>query len=261
MVAHEFGNLEAKAAAYGELGQLHASLGNLEQAVSCLDHQKTIAQELGKISAFICSFKIICFFLDDKIMEADAVSGLGAVYHQMGEYATAIKYHQNDLEIAEQLGIAHLQSRAFGNLGSVHETLGNFEQAVCYQEQNLSVAASTNDQLSKTLAYSSLGRIHQLLGNRSQAIAYLTQGLCIAEAVGRRDEEAKIRNRLGLALWSNDDLDGAQKQLEAATNLLENIRREAKSSPDYKLSLFELQTSSYQVLQRVLVGKFSLLKK
>lgn len=187
-------------------------------------------------------------------MEAEALSNLGTVYQQMGEYTTALRYHQQDLEMAEQLNLPTLQSRACGNLGAVHEALGNFEQAVRYQEQHLSIAASTNDQLAKTLAYSSLGRVHQLLGNKSQAIAYLTQGLCIAEALGRRDEEARIRNRLGLALWSDGDLEGAQKQLEAATHLLEVIRREARNSPDYKLSLFELQTSSYQVLQRVLVG-------
>ncbi|EFA05041.2 tetratricopeptide repeat protein 28 [Tribolium castaneum] len=237
VVAHELANPEAKAAAYGELGQLHANLGNLEQAISCLDHQKAIARELN-----------------DKIMEADAISNLGCVYQQMGEYTTALRYHQTDLDIAEQLQLPTLQSRACGNLGAVHEALGNLEQAIRYQEQHLSIAASTNDQHAKTVAYSSLGRVHQLLGNRSQAVAYLSQGLSIAEALGRRDEEARIRNRLGLTLWSNGDLEGAQKQLEAATNLLENIRREARNTPDYKLSLFELQSSSYQVLQRVLVG-------
>lgn len=66
--------------------------------------------------------------------------------------------------------------------------------------------------------------------------------------------QARIRNRLGLALWASGDLEGAQKQLESATNLLETIRRETRNSPDYKLSLFELQSSSYQVLQRVLVA-------
>lgn len=237
VVAHELANPEAKAAAYGELGQLHANLGNLEQAISCLDHQKAIARELN-----------------DKIMETDAISNLGNVYQQMGEYTTALRYHQTDLDIAEQLQLPGLQSRACGNLGAVHEALGNLEQAVRYQEQHLSIAASTNDQHAKTVAYSSLGRVHQLLGNRSQAVAYLSQGLSIAEALGRRDEEARIRNRLGLTLWSNGDLEGAQKQLEAATNLLECIRREARNTPDYKLSLFELQSSSYQVLQRVLVG-------
>lgn len=133
-------------------------------------------------------------FADDKVMEADAMSGLGTVYYHMGDYNTAMRYHQNDLQIAEELSMSNLQSRACGNLGTVHEALGNFEQAVRYQEQHLQVAAGTNDQLAKTLAYSSLGRIHQLLGNCQQAIAYLTQGLCIAEMLGRRDEEVSLRN-------------------------------------------------------------------
>ncbi|CAH1184063.1 unnamed protein product [Phyllotreta striolata] len=236
VVSHELGNLDAKAAAYGELGQHHATLGNLEQAVSCLEHQRNIALEQN-----------------DKVMEVDAICGLGSVCYQMGEFATALRYHTNELEISEQLEMPNLQSRACGNVGAVYEALGNLDEAVIYQMRHLSIASSTNDQLAKTVAYSALGRVHQLLGNRTQAVSYLTQGLAIAESLGRRDEEAKIRNRLGLALWANNDLEGAQKQLEITTHLLENIRREAKSTQDYKLSLFELQSSSYQVLQRVLV--------
>lgn len=44
VVSHELGVPEAKAQAFGELGALHISLGNLEQAVSCLEHQKNIAK-------------------------------------------------------------------------------------------------------------------------------------------------------------------------------------------------------------------------
>lgn len=42
-------------------------------------------------------------------------------------------------------------------------------------------------------------------------------------------------------------------QLYRASALFETIRHEARLSIDYKLSLFDLQTSSYQALQRVLV--------
>ncbi|XP_068086833.1 tetratricopeptide repeat protein 28 [Anabrus simplex] len=237
VVAHELNNPEARAAAYGELGHIHSTLGNCEQAISCLEHQLAIARELK-----------------DKIAEADAACGLGAVYQQMGEYSTALRYHQADLDAAEELGLAALQGRACGNLGTVHESLGNFEEAVRYQEQHLSVAAQTNDKLAKTMAYSSLGRIHHALGNTSQAVAYLQQGLQIAEHLGRREEEARIRHRLGLALWGHGDLEGSQCQLERAAHLLEAIRQEARGSSDYKVSLFDLQTASYQALQRVLVG-------
>jgi len=50
-------------------------------------------------------------------MESEALCALGNVYHQMGEYTTALKYHQSDLEIAEQLDMPNLQSRACGNIG------------------------------------------------------------------------------------------------------------------------------------------------
>lgn len=52
-------------------------------------------------------------------MEAEAISGLGQVYQQMGEYAIALRYHQNDLEISEHLGMPLLQSRACGNIGEI----------------------------------------------------------------------------------------------------------------------------------------------
>lgn len=62
---------------------------------------------------------IFACFVDDRVMESDAVNGLGMVYHQMGEYTTALRYHQSDLEIAERLGMSSLQCRACGNLGKI----------------------------------------------------------------------------------------------------------------------------------------------
>ena len=59
-----------------------------------------------------------------------------------------------------------------------------------------------------------------------------------------------------MALWqtkSEDQLEEAGIQLDRAASLFEAIRREAKGTSDYKLSLFDLQTQCYQLLQRVLV--------
>ena len=86
-----------------------------------------------------------------------------------------------------------------------------------------------------------------------QAVSYLQEGLHIAEQVNKAEEEAKLRHRLGLALWTNKDLEGAREQLEAAATLFESIRHEMKGSPDVKLSFYDLQTACYHSLQRVLV--------
>lgn len=40
VVAHDLDNPgDAKRSAYGALGEIHAMLGNYEQAISCMEHQ------------------------------------------------------------------------------------------------------------------------------------------------------------------------------------------------------------------------------
>ncbi|XP_033951552.1 tetratricopeptide repeat protein 28-like isoform X2 [Pseudochaenichthys georgianus] len=238
VVAHELGGEGGgKAQAYGELGTLHSQLGNYEQSLSCLEHQLNIARTAG-----------------DKSLEAEASDALGGVYQRMADNETALQWHQRALEIAEQTGCVRSQGRSYGNLGLTYEALGKYERAVVFQEQHLSVAAQTNDLIAKTLAYGSLGRTHHALQNYAQAVMYLQEGLRLAEQLGRREDEAKIRHRLGLSLWAGGNLEEAQHQLYRASVLFETIRHETQHNTDYKLSLFDLQTSSYQALQRVLVS-------
>nr|XP_028566909.1 LOW QUALITY PROTEIN: tetratricopeptide repeat protein 28 [Podarcis muralis] len=237
VVAHELGEAFDKAQAYGELGALHSQLGNSEQAISCLERQLGIAREMK-----------------DQALEGSAACGLGSIYQQMAEYDTALQYHQLDLQIAEETHNAASQGRAYGNLGLTYESLGTYERAVVYQEQHLSIAAQMNDLVAKTASYSSLGRTHHALQNYSQAVMYLQEGLRLAEQLGRREDEARIRHGLGLSLWASGNLEEAQHQLYRASALFETIRHEVQLSTDYKLSLFDLQTSSYQALQRVLVS-------
>ncbi|KAL4617225.1 tetratricopeptide repeat protein 28-like [Arapaima gigas] len=237
VVSHELGESAGKAQAYGELGSLHSQLGNYEQGVSCLERQLGIARETG-----------------DRVLEGEASSGLGTIHQMTGEHEAALQHHRRDLEIAEETSNASAQGRAYGNLGLTYESLGDFERAVVFQEQYLSIAAEMNDLAAKTLAYSSLGHTHHALHNYSQAVMYLQEGLRLAEQLGRREDEAKVRHRLGLSLWASGNLEEAQHQLYRASALFETIRHEAQHSTDYKLSLFDLQTSSYQALQRVLVS-------
>ena len=94
-----------------------------------------------------------------------------------------------------------------------------------------------------------LGRVNHALGNYEKSVEYLEQGLLTAEQLGHQEDEAKIRQRLGLALWGQHELEKAREQLYRATELFEMIRRDAPYNNVYKLSLFDLQTASYQALQ------------
>lgn len=57
----------------------------------------------------------------------------------------------------------------------------------------------------------------------------------------------------GLALRSSGDAEGARIQLETAAQLLESARHEQRG-PEARLSLYELQTNCYHLLQQLLVA-------
>lgn len=45
-------------------------------------------------------------------------------------------------------------------------------------------------------------------------------GLRLAEQLGRREDEAKVRHRLGLSLWASGNLEEAQHQVPTQTSQL-----------------------------------------
>lgn len=93
------------------------------------------------------------------------------------------------------------------------------------------------------------GRVYHAVGRYPEAIDNLRQGLKIALEGSQKEDEAKIRHRLGLALWLEGSFEDSQQELYLAIELFESMRRESQYNNDYKMSLFELQTASYQALQ------------
>ncbi|KAM9793920.1 tetratricopeptide repeat protein 28 isoform X2 [Syngnathus typhle] len=238
VAAHQLGGpVGGEARAYGDLGALHGQMGNYEPALSCLERGLAIARSAG-----------------DKSLEAEASDELGRLYQLMGDYETALQWHRRSLDMAERAGCVRVQTRASANLGVTYEALGDYQQALLLQEQHLSMAAQTSDLLSKSRAYGGLGRIHHALGNATQAVAYLREGLRLAERSAGREDEAEMRHRLGLSLWAAGNLAEARRQLHRASLLFESVGRETQHGADRKRALLELQTDSYQALQRVLVS-------
>ena len=78
-------------------------------------------------------------------------------------------------------------------------------------------------------------------------------GLTLAEQLGRSEDEARLRHRLGVALCQSQDLVKSCQELSRAADLFESIRRETRGSTEGRLGLYDLQTACYQSLQKVLV--------
>ena len=103
-----------------------------------------------------------CRTLEDEAGEAAALSGLGEVYQSMGEFSTALRYHQDHLNISQRLGDRPAQLRAYLNLGGTHEAMKDYDQAKSCHEQCLSIATLVNDRVAKIKALGNLGECSPL---------------------------------------------------------------------------------------------------
>ena len=145
------------------------------------------------------------------IRQSGVNCGQEPVYKTHNNYEEDIKYHNQHLNIAKELGDMAGEGRAYGNLGTAYQSLGDFKQAVKYHNQALSIAKELEDRAGEGRAYGNLGNAYQSLGNFKQAIKYHNQRLSIAKELGDMAEEGGAYGHLGIAYRSLGDLKQAVK--------------------------------------------------
>ena len=159
----------------------------------------------------------------DTNWQSICLSGLGIAYHSLGDYDQAIKYHQQRLTIAQQIGNRQGEGTALGNLGIAYYRLGDYNQAIKYQQQHLTIAQQIGNRYGEGIALGNLGNAYHRLGDYDQAINYHQQSLTIAQQIGDRNGAATAFYNLALVNQELDNLKLAQEQcqqaLEIATEL------------------------------------------
>ena len=129
-------------------------------------------------------------------------SSLGMAYYDIGQYKTAIKYHQRCLEIAKEVGHQAGEETSYGNLGCAYDSLGQFKTAIEYHQRHLEIAKEVGDKAGEGTSYGNLGCAYRSLGQFKTAIEYHQRGLEIAKEVGHKALEGRSYYNLGCAYCS-----------------------------------------------------------
>ena len=131
----------------------------------------------------------------DKAGEGRAYGNLGNAYHRLGSFKQGIKYHNQHLSIAKEVGGKAGEDRAYGNLGNAYHRLGNFKQAIEYHKQNLSIAKEVEDRVAEGSACYSLGQVFELSSSICDACVYYRSSVKLFEqtrALLQSDDAWKI---------------------------------------------------------------------
>ena len=149
---------------------------------------------------------------------------MGVAYNSLGNYAKAIEYWQQSLEIAGEIKNRHSEGVGLGNLGLAYRSLGNYAKAIEYAQQSLAIAREIKDRQGEGVALGTLGGAYRNLGNSAKAIEYSQQQLAIAREIKDRRGEA---NALGILGNAYRNLGNSAKAIEYSQQQLA-IAREIK---------------------------------
>jgi CHAT domain-containing protein/tetratricopeptide (TPR) repeat protein len=261
--------------ALANLGIAYRNIGNYPKAIQLQQKAAKIYQKLGDKEAFGKvllnlgnSFSVVGDYekatiayqqslkisqqLADKPSQAIGISNLGKLYSDTGKYQEAIKAYEDSLVISRSIQDIKAEASTLINLGATYHIQGDNSKASPLYEQALKLAANLGDKKIEAEANGSLGLLAEESGDYNKAIEYQQKAANLAKAIGDIDIESLALNNLGHVFFSAAKLTEAEAKLRQAINLLDNLR--PGLSDKYKVSIFDTQIYSYNLLQQILLA-------
>jgi tetratricopeptide (TPR) repeat protein len=232
---HQSGTKATARAAYREavayfeqalevLSHLPEQRNTREQAVDLrLDLRNALFPlgDFGRILDLLREAEVLAEALGDQGRLGRVASFMRDAFYVLGNPDHALASGQRALSIAEALGDAMLQVRAYLGLGRVHHSLGNYRQAM--DSLGRTVAALTGELLYQSHwgpglpsvgARAVLVQCQAELGVFAEGIAHGDEGIRIAKAVDRPYSLIEAYSRIGLLYLRQGDLHQAIAALE-----------------------------------------------
>ena len=195
-------NLESyEAMILTNMGRNYLDLGEFRDAERALRHSLSIARALGdKAREMVNTIHLASLHwekgeyysaieLYQKVAEraeprqgfrkyfSAGCSGLGLVYHDLGEYSEALRYLDIAREIHKAGGDRLGEMADLNNIGMVYLDAGDLDRAVGYFDDALAIAREENDRKKLGTILGNLGSLHQKRGDMKKA------GRCLLEAL------------------------------------------------------------------------------
>ena len=145
----------------------------------------------------------------NKDSEGQVYTNLGSAYNSLGDFKTAIKFHQQALSIMKEVGSKDGEGTAYSALGGDYLSEGDYEKATKCYQRALDIAKEVGNKLSEGLLHISLGSVYISLGNLTASLEFYQQGLGIVKEVGSKDLEGYAYGSIGTVYFRRRDFNTA----------------------------------------------------
>ena len=235
-IRRQVGDKSGEAFTLNDLGFINTSLGQYPQALNLWQQSLDIFRQIG-----------------NQRQEASTLNSIGFYYRTIDQYPKAIDYYQQAFVIFKKLGIRRGEAAYFNNIGDFRRYQGEYSQAQELFQQALAIFKEVGDRTGEGVALSNIGRVYNHQGQYPQALKFFGEALAIFREVGDKVGEARTLRYIGSTFYQSGKFVEAEKTLRDGIELLESLR--PRLSDANKISIFETQTATYQLLQKVLIAQ------
>ncbi len=181
--------------------------------------------------------------------------GLGGYYIVNGDLTAAKTHYQESLKIAEKVGDEQGQANALQVLAQIDYYQGNLQQAWEYNERSLTLKERLQDQIGRGNSIGFRGSIYLLVGEYTKALESFEQSLQIMEEIQELSGKASTLTDIGLTYLYLNQIEEAESRLSQGIELWESVRGSLGDHDNFKVSIFEQQARTYNLLLDVLIDQ------
>ena len=208
-------------------------------------------------SAFVLAEQQLDFAISikDKKWEAISVRLLGVIKYVKADYAAALKYYEQAIELFEAIGDTERRIDTYTNLALIYEVKGEYKEALSVLKKVYSIQEDAGYEAGFASTLYSLGNCYYYTGNFPLALKSYLEGIAIAKKYKQVALESSLYQPLASLYLEMKEYDLAEEYIHESIN-----RNLATADSFYMVYDYNTLASIYEAKNQVDDAKTTYLK-
>lgn len=220
-------DLRWQARVISNIGNVEIQLGNFGAALELFDQALELRRETGDNEGAGFDLNNAAF---GHVQRALQLRDAGDRDSCQIEAESALRLLDRALAIARQYGCRRLEAFCVQTMGEAYQAMARPEVALGMADEFLALARASNDRWIEAYGMACIGELHHQMNSQERALEHLTGALGAFEALGSRDQIARVLRVLSQAHESMGQLPQALTCLRKAGAIEQHLRTEETES-------------------------------
>ncbi|TVQ15412.1 MAG: hypothetical protein EA361_05775 [Bacteroidetes bacterium] len=199
--------------------RLAEKMGNERRIADALSHIGVIQWQMGNFSmALDYHLEALSIYerIGNDIGIARSNTNIGIIFSDQSHYEKALEYFFRSLGLYEQENHSTGMAAVLNNIGMVYEHQRDYDLAEQYHLRSLELKKTENDEKGMAFSFNNLGLVQQGKNNYEKAMEYFYKSLEIRIQLNDRREIANTSSNLGYLFFLLEDSENSGKYLNQA---------------------------------------------